>query len=90
MKNRTRAYYRHQRRRVIEKKLDIVRHLWGKDEADPIPHPFIVNPGKLAKAKLHCSCVMCKYEKHFNISKHTVVSKLAVMQQEVDEYWSEE
>lgn len=90
MKNRTRANTRHQRRRVIQQKLFVVRNVWGRDGEEHIPHPFIVHPGKLAKGKLHCSCRVCKYDKHYQIPKPTVVSKLAVMQQEVDEYLSEE
>lgn len=90
MKNRNRATTRHQRRRVIQQKLYVVRNVWGRDEKESILHPFIVHPGKLAKGKLNCSCRMCKYDKHYQIPKSTVVSKLELMQQEVDEYWTEE
>lgn len=42
--------------------------------------------GKFDKGKVHCSCKMCKYEKHYKIKKHTVKSKLDLMQSEIDEY----
>lgn len=90
MKNRNRANTRHQRSRIIQQKLYVVRNVWGRDEKESILHPFIAHPGKLAKGKLNCACRMCKYDKHYKIFKSTVASKLELMQQEMDEYWSEE
>lgn len=42
--------------------------------------------GMLDKGKVHCSCKMCKYEKHYKIEKHTVKSKKDSMKKEIDEY----
>ena len=49
-KNRSRAYYRQQRRRVIRRKMNIVGWLdWHV--------PF---EGWCAKGKIHCSCELCR------------------------------
>lgn len=89
MKNRSSSYYRHQRERAINRKLEIVRYAWGLNKAEDIDHPFIKHPGKLSKAKLNCSCKMCKYEKHYDIPKANVKSKIDLMQQDIKEYFHE-
>lgn len=89
MKNRSRPYYRHQRKRAIKRKLGIVRYAWGMNETDDIIHPYIKHPGKLSKAKLNCSCKMCKYEKHHDIPKSNVKSKKDLMQRDIKEYFTE-
>ncbi|WP_216664724.1 hypothetical protein [Bacillus sp. WMMC1349] len=48
-KNRSRAYFRHHRKRVIQRKIKIVKHLGWQ--------PRIT--GYFAKGKVHCSCWMC-------------------------------
>lgn len=88
MKNRSRSYYRHQRKRAIHRKLEIIRHVWGVDKEDDVEHPYIKHPGKLSKAKLNCSCEMCKYEKHYDIPKPNVKSKKKLMQQDILEYFN--
>ena len=88
MKNRSRSYYRHQRKRAINRKLEIVRHVWGVDKEDDVEHPYIKHPGKLSKAKLNCSCKMCKYEKHYDIPKPNVKSKKDLMQLDIQEYFN--
>lgn len=81
MKNRSRDYYRHQRKRVINKKLDIIKNAWHNDD-----HPWIKEPGNLSKAKLNCSCKMCKYEKHYHIPAPKTKSKLDLMELELEWY----
>ncbi|CAM5220892.1 hypothetical protein UACE39S_00964 [Ureibacillus acetophenoni] len=84
MKNRSQAYYRHQRARAINRKLKIIKNAWAMDQEAL----YIKNPGRLSKAKLNCSCVMCKYEKHFAILKAKVKSKMDIMQWDIDEYFN--
>ncbi|MFC5591239.1 hypothetical protein ACFPRA_20360 [Sporosarcina soli] len=89
MKNRSSSYYRYQRKRAINRKLRIIKYAWGVDETDAIVHPYIKHPGKLSKAKLNCSCKMCKYEKHYDIPKPNVKSKKDLMQRDIKEYFTE-
>jgi hypothetical protein len=83
MKNRSKDYYRHHRNRVIQKKLKVVNNVWCRDET--FPHPYEVHPGKLAKGKLHCSCYMCKFEKHNRILKSKIILKLDQMEKDIKE-----
>ncbi|RZT23592.1 hypothetical protein [Fictibacillus sp. BK138] len=83
MKNRSKDYYRHHRNRVIQKKLNVIKNVWCRDET--IPHPYEVDPGKLSKGKLHCSCYMCKYEKHEGIVKSKFRSKLDLMKKDIED-----
>lgn len=55
--NRSRAYYRKQRIRVINRKLEIRRFQWGKKVVDEVYDCRSI--GKLSKGKVHCSCWMC-------------------------------
>jgi len=88
MKNRSRSYYRHQRERVINRKLKIIQFAWGLEQRDAIEHPFIKNPGRLSKAKINCSCQMCKHDKHFNIPKANVKSKKDLMEWDMKKYFN--
>ncbi|WP_133579945.1 hypothetical protein [Aureibacillus halotolerans] len=54
--NRTRAYYRHHRQRVIQRKRKIVK----KTEWHVKDNQF----GRLHKGKIHCSCGMCTMKTH--------------------------
>lgn len=86
-KNRSCSYYRHLRMRAIKRKSYIYHHIWGSDLTEyrnGIMIPFRV--GKWSKGKVHCSCKMCKYEKHFNIEKEKYKAKKMAMQKEMDEY----
>ncbi|GKV65626.1 MULTISPECIES: hypothetical protein [unclassified Sporosarcina] len=60
---RTRAYTRHQRERIIKKKLSILRNVLGYEEK------YLPVAGKLNKGKIHCSCKMCRYEQFYGIPK---------------------
>ncbi|MGE8006602.1 hypothetical protein [Lysinibacillus sp. NPDC093216] len=81
MKNRSKAYIRHQRERIIRKKLTIVKNVFSLpgNEYKPIH-------GKLSKGKVHCSCRMCRYEQYHSIPKAKIKAKLKAMEQEIDEY----
>ena len=54
---RTRAYYRRQRNRAIERKLGILRRLGGEEYVYAWTRGAY---GHLAKGKIHCSCPMCR------------------------------
>ena len=54
---RTRAYYRRQRNRAIERKLGILRRLGGEEYVYAWTRGAY---GRLAKGKTHCSCPMCR------------------------------
>mgnify|MGYP001050324400 CR=1 FL=1 len=89
MKNRSRSYYRHQRNRAIKHKLNIVTKVWWYDDEGDILHPWIAHPGKLSKAKLNCSCNLCKFDKNFKIEKPHIKAKLNQMKKEIDDFLSE-
>lgn len=77
---RNRAYRRHQRRRVIQRKLYITTVARGWNEEQKL----IQQPGRLSKAKTHCSCAMCKYEKHYKVLKKQYRAKLDGVEKEID------
>lgn len=54
---RTRAYYRRQRNRAIERKLGILRRLGGEEYVYAWTRGAY---GRLAKGKIRCSCPMCR------------------------------
>ena len=54
---RTRAYYRRQRNRAIERKLGILRRLGGEEYVYAWTRGAY---GRLAKGKIHCSYPMCR------------------------------
>lgn len=91
MKNRSKFYYRHQRERVIAKKVYIYTVVMGIELIDyrngrDFPH----FKGRFSKGKVHCSCKMCKYEKHYNIPKHTHQSKWNAMKKEIEDFYNGE
>lgn len=82
MKNRSVSYYRHQRERNIKRKEFIAKHILQWDTL-PIR-------GKFNKGKIHCSCWMCKFEKHFDISKANVKAKADAMKEEIKCFYNRE
>jgi len=80
MKNRSKAYIRHQRERIIRKKWTILKDVWLQESEDmPVR-------GRLSKGKIHCSCRMCRYEQYHSIPKAKHKAKLKAMEQEIDDY----
>lgn len=61
-KGRSADYYRHHRERVINRKYNIRKELWGsKVTEDYYDHEDGGKAkGTLSKGKIHCSCPMCK------------------------------
>ncbi|QPC45576.1 hypothetical protein [Mangrovibacillus cuniculi] len=78
---RTKRYRRHHRNRVIRNKLYVVKQVWGIVEEDE--HRWVVEPGRLSKQHLNCSCYMCKYEKVVKLPKSQYKSKLDAMEREI-------
>ena len=80
MKNRSKAYIRHQRERIIRKKWTILKDVMLRESE------FMPVRGRLSKGKVHCSCRMCRYEQFHSIPKAKHKAKLKAMEQEIDEY----
>lgn len=56
---RNRGYYRHHRQRVINRKKKLMKHRGWKFKFD----------GMYSKNKIHCSCVMCNYDKVYGYDR---------------------
>ncbi|MEK4403265.1 hypothetical protein MKZ26_02325 [Sporosarcina sp. FSL K6-6792] len=79
MKNRSKAYTRHQRERIIQRKWAILKDaLQREGESMPVR-------GTLSKGKVHCSCRMCCYEQYHGIPKSKHKAQWEAMQKEVDD-----
>jgi hypothetical protein len=80
--NRSRAYYRHHRKRVINRKKAIVKHgFWHvKDEQF----------GRLAKGKIHCSCWMCRQKTWMHGFPKSEKARILGCQLKIAEYFNEE
>lgn len=79
---------RSQRKHAIKRKEKIAKNKFfmAEDEyAEEQKKGHFVR-GKPGKRKVHCSCKMCRHEKRYKIKKHTVKSKLDLMQSKIDEY----
>lgn len=80
--NRTRDYYRHQRKRVINRKRKIIH---SQDDYWYVPHD-----GMLSKGKIHCSCPMCR-RKSYDEAKmqdlHSTVGDLDMLEDVSDEFY---
>lgn len=55
---KSRAYGLHQRARIIKKRKNIVENIWQVGDLG-IPHPYLLEPGRMAKHNLNCGCKMC-------------------------------
>lgn len=80
MKNRSRAYIRHQRERMIQKKWAILQNIMLRE------NEYMPIRGTLSKGKVHCSCRMFRYEQYHSIPKAKHKARLIAMEQEIDEY----
>ncbi|MER2262099.1 MAG: hypothetical protein ABS934_08780 [Psychrobacillus sp.] len=81
MKNRSKAYTRHQRERVIQKKMKIVRNVFYWDDNE---EKYLPVRGKFSKGKVHCSCSLCRYEQYYGIPKAKYRAKWRAMKMEID------
>lgn len=57
--NRTRSYRREVRNKEIARKKRICLEIMG--------HDWYKHDGQYSKGKIHCSCKMCKYSRHFGL-----------------------
>ncbi|MBO5388910.1 MAG: hypothetical protein J6A59_12365 [Lachnospiraceae bacterium] len=68
---RTRSYRRDVRNKTIARKKRICRAIYGGSPhrlyETPEPGYWYKVDGKYAKGKIHCSCKMCKYSKHYGL-----------------------
>ena len=53
------AYTRYVRNKAIQRKKRICKKVYGWGYYD--------HDGQYSKGKIHCSCWMCKYSKHYNL-----------------------
>lgn len=78
-KNRSRAYNRHHRKRVIQRKLNIAKHIgW---------HPRF--NGYFAKGKIHCSCWMCSQKTKTDGLPHSQIIQLERLNNQLSEHYME-
>ena len=82
--NKSRDYYRYQRKRAILHKYNILRGLWGTEEADKM---YV--KGYLSKGKIHCSCWMCRRKSYDELS-HRDKKKLIAYKQAINDYKRED
>lgn len=80
MKNRSKAYIRHQRERIIRKKWSILKDVMLRESE------YMPVRGTLSKGKIHCSCRICRYEQYHSIPRAKHKAKLKAMKQEIDDY----
>ncbi|MBP2243267.1 hypothetical protein J2Z40_003866 [Cytobacillus eiseniae] len=73
--NRSRAYYRHHRKRVIQRKSKIAKQLGWHSRFT----------GSFAKGKIHCSCWMCSQKTNRNGWPHSQVIQLARFNHQLDD-----
>lgn len=80
-------YLRNEREKAIKRKEKIVKNRFNEEfENFRNSQQKGYVRGKLNKGKVHCSCGMCKYEKHNAIEKPRIKAKKLTMQNEIDEY----
>ncbi|HWO97758.1 MAG TPA: hypothetical protein VNM45_15770 [Bacillus sp. (in: firmicutes)] len=78
-KNRNRSYYRHHRKRVIQRKAKIAKQLgW-----------HVTYEGQFAKGKVHCSCWMCSQKTNRNGFPHSQITQLEGLNNQLSDYFRE-
>ena len=61
---RERSYFRHQRERAIQKRINIIKRVWKS-----LDNILLDKPGILAKDNLACSCWMCKEGRQSHVKR---------------------
>ncbi|MEK4487222.1 hypothetical protein MHH81_16975 [Psychrobacillus sp. FSL H8-0484] len=78
-RNRSRSYYRHHRKRVIQRKVKIAnQYEWNVRYA-----------GQFAKGKVHCSCSMCSRKTKRDGFTHSQIIQLEGLHNQLSEYFRE-
>lgn len=75
-KNRSRAYFRHHRRRVIRRKSQIAKHTGWHSRFS----------GYFAKGKVHCSCGLCAVKTKNDGYPHSQIKQLERMNNQLHNY----
>lgn len=89
-KNRSKSYQRHQRDRVIAKKVYIYTIVMGNELIEyRNGHDFPHFRGRFAKGKVHCSCWMCSPKTRHGERKINEQKKLESMKHQLKNYWKE-
>ena len=78
--NRSRAYYRHHRRRAIQRKAKIAEYNGC----------YVPSNGYFAKGKVHCSCWMCSQKTNKDGFPHSQVNQLERLNRQLFDYFSKE
>ncbi|MED3552549.1 hypothetical protein [Cytobacillus praedii] len=78
-KNRNRAYYRHHRNRVIQRKTKIAKQFGWHSRFT----------GYFAKGKVHCSCWMCSQKTTRNGFPHSQIMQLERLESQLSDYFNE-
>lgn len=81
MKKRSRAYYRHQRKRMINRREWIYRNLKVNNLL-----PLTCQPGRFSKYNLSCNCMLCKGEKRLKKKTRKDQINLLSFQEQLKEY----
>jgi len=76
--SRSRAYYRWQRYRTIQKKLGFLKRVGGMENVMAWTGG---QPGRLSKGKIHCSCWMCRMKSKVQAPRQDLKSKVSASQQ---------
>lgn len=79
IKNRSRAYYRHHRKRVIHRKTKIAEQTGWQSRFT----------GYFAKGKVHCSCWMCSQKTKKDGFPHSQNIQLERLNSQLFDYFSE-
>lgn len=82
-KNRSRDYYRYNRKKAINRKYNIRKNLWGTQQTEEYYN--CVAKGSLSKGKIHCSCPMCRTKSHDELD-NCDKKKIDSMNDKLNEY----
>lgn len=78
-KNRSRAYFRHHRKRVIRRKIKIAKHLGWHSRFT----------GYFAKGKVHCSCCLCSQKTKKDGFPHSQNKQLERLNSQLHNYFND-
>ncbi|MFS0781216.1 hypothetical protein [Bacillus sp. 1P06AnD] len=90
MKNRSRAYVRHQRNRIIRSRFKMYFNHFDEplEELLPTIH-YLREPGRLSKYNLSCNCKMCKHNKHYDVNTFQDRRSQISFKEQLEEYEQE-
>ncbi|WP_042347973.1 hypothetical protein [Bacillus massiliigorillae] len=87
MKNRSRAYFRHQRNRIVRSRYKMHYNHFDETLEELLPNSALLRePGRFSKYNLSCNCMMCKYAKHFDVKTFQNRRSLLSFKEQLEEY----